>query len=233
MGADALLPFKALIKEKAGRHDLPAEWLGAICLQESAGDPFALRYEPGFYERYIHPLSLTGRTPQVIRRVRSISDRSSSGTVMLKPEDVSALLDLAGVFAEERQWLEALARHLQLYGRAELIHTATEARTRAFSWGLGQVMGQVAREQGFDGEYLAALCDPESGLEHLCRLFLKMLNRYGNIPDAVSAYNQGNIRWRDFDHDGVRDPEEPYRNQSYVDGVTRFRDVIQDSEFFE
>jgi len=38
--------------------------------------------------------------------------------------------------------------------------TATEAYARSFSWGLMQIMGQVAREEGFDGEYLAQLCDP-------------------------------------------------------------------------
>ncbi len=37
---------------------------------------------------------------------------------------------------------------------------ATEAYARGFSWGLMQVMGQVAREAGFDPLFLSAMCDP-------------------------------------------------------------------------
>jgi len=35
---------------------------------------------------------------------------------------------------------------------------ATEAYSRGFSWGLMQVMGQVARETGFDALFLAVGC---------------------------------------------------------------------------
>src|SRR5690348_850750 len=35
----------------------------------------------------------------------------------------------------------------------------TEARARAFSWGLMQVMGQVAREHAFASASLASLCE--------------------------------------------------------------------------
>src|SRR5215472_4694392 len=36
--------------------------------------------------------------------------------------------------------------------------SASEAYARGFSWGLMQVMGQVAREAGFDALFLSALC---------------------------------------------------------------------------
>ena len=38
--------------------------------------------------------------------------------------------------------------------------SATEAYTRSMSWGLMQVMGQTAREFGFDSPALTQLCDP-------------------------------------------------------------------------
>ena len=41
----------------------------------------------------------------------------------------------------------------------------TEEIARSISWGLLQVMGQVAREHGFQGKFLSALCDAEAGLE--------------------------------------------------------------------
>jgi len=40
--------------------------------------------------------------------------------------------------------------------------TASEAYARGFSWGLMQVMGQVARESGCDAPFLSALRDPTS-----------------------------------------------------------------------
>jgi soluble lytic murein transglycosylase-like protein len=48
---------------------------------------------------------------------------------------------------------------------------ATEAYTRAMSWGLMQVMGQVAREEGLpDATSIPQLCDPATGLEYGCRV---------------------------------------------------------------
>src|SRR5580658_6313486 len=44
----------------------------------------------------------------------------------------------------------------------------TEEVARSISWGLMQVMGQVAREHGFGGKFLSALCEPEAGLETGC-----------------------------------------------------------------
>lgn len=40
----------------------------------------------------------------------------------------------------------------------------TERQARSTSWGLFQVMGQVAREQGFKPKFLSSLCDPELGV---------------------------------------------------------------------
>src|SRR6266550_1899123 len=53
--------------------------------------------------------------------------------------------------------------------------SATEAYSRSMSWGLMQVMGQVARESGFAEPSLAELCDPPVGLEWGCRIFAKRL----------------------------------------------------------
>ena len=68
----------------------------------------------------------------------------------------------------------------------------TEARARAFSWGLMQVMGQVAREQGFGGASLAALCDPAKGLDVGCRLLAaKLAAAEGNVTRALALWNGG------------------------------------------
>ena len=69
--------------------------------------------------------------------------------------------------------------------------TPTEARARAFSWGLMQVMGQTAREFGYTGDF-PALCDPQNGVDVGCRVLAhKIAVNQGNIRDALQAWNGG------------------------------------------
>jgi soluble lytic murein transglycosylase-like protein len=104
----------------------------AIVEQESAWNPWAMRYEPAFFTKYVAPLY----TNQKI--------------------------------------------------------SASEAYARGFSWGLMQVMGQVAREYGFDGLFLAALCDPECGLAIGCRVLRKKLEGAGgDVARGLLAWNGG------------------------------------------
>lgn len=120
----------ALAQRTAERHELWPELVCAIVEQESAWNPWALRYEPAFYDKYV--------APQIAR----------------------------GEIAE-----------------------VTESRARAFSWGLMQVMGQVAREHGFTGA-LASLCDPAIGLEIGCRVFAaKLAAAEGNVTRALLLWN--------------------------------------------
>lgn len=70
--------------------------------------------------------------------------------------------------------------------------TATEAYARSMSWGLMQVMGQTAREHGFDGDSLAELCDPAIGVDFGCRILAARLVRVkGDVPAALLAWNGG------------------------------------------
>ena len=104
----------------------------AVIEQESAWNPWAVRYEPGFLSRYIAPLYTAGKL------------------------------------------------------------SATEAYTRAMSWGLMQVMGQVAREFGFKDAPLSELCDPATGIEFGCRILAARLARAkGDVPSALLAWNGG------------------------------------------
>ena len=70
--------------------------------------------------------------------------------------------------------------------------TATEAWARGFSWGLMQVMGQVARESGFDSSFLSALCDPEQALTVGCKVLRKKFDAArGDTTQALLAWNGG------------------------------------------
>lgn len=71
------------------------------------------------------------------------------------------------------------------------IHDPTEARMRAVSWGLGQVLGEVAREQQYTG-HLAAICDPAIGLDLQCRVLQhKIAMNGGDLHRGLQAYNGG------------------------------------------
>jgi hypothetical protein len=71
----------------------------------------------------------------------------------------------------------------------------TELYARSSSWGLMQVMGQVAREQGFDRQFLQELISPINSIDEGAKLLVKNLKRYkGDTLSAISAYNQGNNR---------------------------------------
>jgi len=51
----------------------------------------------------------------------------------------------------------------------------TEEIARSISWGLMQVMGQVAREHGYQGKFLSALCEPAAGLDIGCAVLAARL----------------------------------------------------------
>jgi soluble lytic murein transglycosylase-like protein len=134
----------SLARAAAAAHQLDAALVCAICEQESSWNPWAIRYEPAFFTRYVEP-------------------------------QVSA---------------------------AQI--TLTEAQARAFSWGLMQVMGQVAREHNFGAAptantassmyaaSLSQLCDPTTGLEIGCRVFAaKLASAHGDVTRALQLWNGG------------------------------------------
>jgi soluble lytic murein transglycosylase-like protein len=67
----------------------------------------------------------------------------------------------------------------------------TEEIARSISWGLMQVMGQVAREHGFTGKFLSALCAPESGLEIGCVILVTKMSAAGDVARALELWNGG------------------------------------------
>jgi len=157
----------ALARAAAAAHALDPALVCAVVEQESAWNPWAIRYEPGFLARYVAPIFTAGKI------------------------------------------------------------SATEAYARSFSWGLMQVMGQVAREHGFGSSIatpvspsapsaassstgfslcspgspnpglsaaasLAELCDPATGLDVGCRvLAAKLASAEGNVARALLLWNGG------------------------------------------
>lgn len=70
--------------------------------------------------------------------------------------------------------------------------SATEEIARSISWGLMQLMGQLARERGFTGHFLSALCDPAAGLDVGCLVLAsKLAAAGGEVAQALALWNGG------------------------------------------
>lgn len=69
--------------------------------------------------------------------------------------------------------------------------SATEAYARSFSWGPMQVMGQVARENGYEGP-LPMLCDLPTGIAVGTKVWKGKLDKAaGDVTKALFLWNGG------------------------------------------
>jgi soluble lytic murein transglycosylase-like protein len=122
----------SLAQRYASAHSLDPALVCAVIEQESSWNPWAMRYEPAFFAKYVAPLYTNNKV------------------------------------------------------------SATEAYARGFSWGLMQVMGQVAREFGCDAPFLSALCDPEQGIAIGCKVLRRKFDSMaGDTTRALLAWNGG------------------------------------------
>jgi soluble lytic murein transglycosylase-like protein len=123
-------PLIEQAKQRAAVYSLDLALVCAVCEQESEWDTYAIRFEPAFEKKYIHPA-----LPQA---------------------------------------------------------PTTEEIAKAMSFGLMQVMGEVARERGFKGKFLSSLCDPDIGLHVGCE-YLKhiMDNHSGDVTASLQRWNGG------------------------------------------
>ena len=100
------------------------------------------------------------------------------------------------------RWTLDIDKHAKACG----ITAATEEMCQKTSWGLCQVMGAVAREQGYAGP-LAALTDPALSLTHGAKLLARLATRYTDPHDVIVSYNAGSPR---------RSPDGKYVNLEYL-----------------
>jgi soluble lytic murein transglycosylase-like protein len=114
-------------------------------------------------------------------------------TIAIRHELDPALV--CAVIEQESAWNPHAIRYEPAF-RARYISplglAPTEEIARSISWGLMQVMGQVARELGFAGNFLSALCDPGIGLDTGCTaLAAKLYRADGNVSRALTLWNGG------------------------------------------
>ena len=104
------------------------------------------------------------------------------------------------------------------FAKLNMTTKMTEYVLQSTSWGPMQLMGSVARELGYS-KPLPLLGAASMGIHWGCRKLKSLTDRYSNIEDAISSYNQGNPR-----KSGGR-----YKNQPYVDGVLGYMDEVTGS----
>lgn len=120
--------FIDIAKERAAAYGIDPALVCAVIEQESGWDPWAVRFEPAFLDRYL----------------------------------------------------------------ARMVLSPTEKTARAFSYGFMQVMGQVARESGFDDHFLTKLCDPFVGIDVGCRVLkIKLARAAGDVEKGLLLWNGG------------------------------------------
>jgi hypothetical protein len=67
----------------------------------------------------------------------------------------------------------------------------TERTDRASSWGLGQLLGQTAREHGFAAQYLPELAEVEVNLAWVCRVLAAWQRRAQSPHHLLAMWNGG------------------------------------------
>lgn len=95
------------------------------------------------------------------------------------------------------------------FALAQGITLETEMALQRISWGVMQIMGAAAREQGFQG-WLPSLCDADLGVRYGCLKLAQIRLKYPNLSDMISIYNYGHL---------AKNGAGKYQNQDYVDRV--------------
>jgi len=100
---------------------------------------------------------------------------------------------------------------VEYYAKINKISKDTERFLQACSIGVMQTMGVVARELLFE-ENLLLLTKPEISINLGCKKLHLLMRKYGNVNDAIAAYNAGSPRFLSNGN---------YENQEYVDKVKK------------
>lgn len=81
----------------------------------------------------------------------------------------------------------------RIYAEKLNLSVETEETCQKMSWGYMQVMGAVCRELGFQG-HIPQVLDPSINIDLGCKKIQNLMNKYGDIFQAIAAYNAGSVR---------------------------------------
>lgn len=116
--------------------------------------------------------------------------KMTAGTFGLDPALVCAVVEQESAWDTNAIRLEQ--GFYQRYVKKQKLEDPMEAVGRSVSFGLMQVMGQVAREHGYGGDFRALCQDPAMGIQIGCTVLKKKLARVGNnLTEGLLAWNGG------------------------------------------
>lgn len=126
------------------------------------------------------------------------------------------------IISQESNWNELAVRYeptyrwlyqVEKFAKHALISLDTEIVTQRMSWGLGQIMGALAREQGHQG-LMTELLTPEVNINHIA-IRIKDLKKLCKTPEEIFAcYNGG--------PDALKRVNGQFRNLNYVQSAMAF-----------
>jgi soluble lytic murein transglycosylase-like protein len=96
----------------------------------------------------------------------------------------------------------------EFYSKILNITLDTEMMCQKMSWGLGQIMGGLARNLGFSKD-LPALIDSETNIIYICE-YLNQLKSHAKMPEQFFAGYNGGVGAILSENNGV------FSNQKYV-----------------
>ncbi|HEV7674401.1 MAG TPA: lytic transglycosylase domain-containing protein [Candidatus Angelobacter sp.] len=123
----------------------------------------------------------------------TIDDLKDKARYFARLHDLNGAL-VCAVVEQESNWAPWAIRYEPAFQKRYVEPLAlgqTETVARSISWGLMQLMGQSAREMGFNAK-MASLCDPDTGLDWGCRHLKAKLDAHGgDVRKGLLAWNGG------------------------------------------
>lgn len=132
------------------------------------------------------------------------------GAVVLSPETLEPIINEMGQkYNIDPAWIKA---HIKAESNWDVNASRFEVHKTDASWGLMQLLLATAREVlGQSDLTTTQLINPRTNIEAGTKYLSQLWARYGNMRDAIAAYNAGSPRLI----------QGKYVNQDYVDKVTK------------
>ena len=133
------------------------------------------------------------------------------GAVILSPERLEPIInEMAQKYGIDPAWVKA---HIKAESNWDINASRFEAHKGDASWGLMQVLLKTAQEVLGDPNLTTTqLINPRVNIEAGAKFLSQLWSRFGNMRDAIAAYNAGSPRLN---------AQGKYVNQNYVDKVTK------------
>ena len=135
---------------------------------------------------------------------------------------------LQAIITQESNWniyairFEATYPYLyepEVFSKKMKVSLSTEINSQKMSWGLGQVMGAVAREHGYSHP-LPSLIDPQMNVIQMCLILQNIKKHSTLLSDLFACYN-GGLK-------ALHKVNGKYLNQGYVDScVSHLKDLTE------